>query len=139
MVRFTLQSSGAVVAGLAVALALVIAVEGFSELFHPFPPDADKSDMDVCKAHVAIYPTWVLAAAGVGWVLTVFAASWTAARLGPGRHPMIGAIVGVLLLAAAGFNVAMLPYAGWFKLFCLLLLPTAAIFGVMLARKPAAT
>jgi len=47
----------AVVAGMALAFALVVAVEFFSSIVHPFPADFDGN----IPAHVKRYPHWVLA------------------------------------------------------------------------------
>lgn len=66
----------ALITGLAVALGLVIAAEGFSEVFHPFPPGVDSSDMEVCRAHVARYPAWILAVIVPWWSATAFVSVW---------------------------------------------------------------
>lgn len=110
MIGAIIRSVGSVIAGLIVALMLVIGVEGLGSILHPFPPGVDPTDMEACKAHVAQYPTEVLALLGVVlWGLTVFVSSWLATRLGTGRHLAHGLVVGAILLAAAVFNMAMLP------------------------------
>jgi hypothetical protein len=53
MIGTTVRSVGAVLAGLVVAGVLVVGVEAFSSVVHPFPPDVDPTDYEVCKAHVA--------------------------------------------------------------------------------------
>ena len=137
MIGSILRSVGSVVAGLAVALALVFAVELFGAIVHPFPPGVDPNDYEVCKAHVARCPTWVLAVAAVGWAGTVFVSAWLATRLGTARHPAHGLVVGAILLALAGLNMAMLPYALWFPVVILVSFPLGTFWGVMLGRGPA--
>lgn len=129
-----LRSIGAVIAGLVVAMILIIAVEGISAVFHPFPPDVDPADYEACKAHVANYPTWVLVVATLGWGATVFLSSWLATRLGTGRHPAHGIVVGSLLCLAAAANIVMLPYAVWFEVGCPVLLPLCYIAGAWLGK-----
>ena len=131
-----LRSIGAVIAGLVVAMILIIAVEGISAVFHPFPPGVDPQDFEACKAHVAKYPTWVLAVAALGWGATVFLSSWLATRFGTGRHPAHGIVVGSLLYLAAASNILMLPYAMWFEVGCLVLLPLCAFAGAWLGKGP---
>ena len=138
MIVKILRSAGAIIAGLVVAFVLIVGVEFFSAIFHPFPPGADPSDMEVCKAHVANYPGWVLGVCGLGWILTVFVSTWLATRLGTARHPAHGIVVGVLLFAAAGFNMLMLPYPIWFELLNVILFPSATLTGVKLSRRPVA-
>jgi hypothetical protein len=129
-----LRSLAAVVAGIVVALAGLIAVEAMSAVLHPAPPGVDiAADIEACKAHVARYPSGVLALCGAAWGLVAFASAWVATRLGAGRHLAHGLFVGTLLLAAAIFNMAMLPYPAWFWL-NLIVLPAAFVYGAMLGR-----
>ncbi|MFN0198723.1 MAG: hypothetical protein ACKVT0_18405 [Planctomycetaceae bacterium] len=133
MIGSIIRSLAAVVAGLIVAFMLIIGVEGMSAVLHPFPPGVDSSDMEVCKAHVARFPQWILALAVVAWGFTVFAGSWVATRLGTGRHPAHGIVVGMLLLAAAVFNMSMLPYPAWFWV-NVIVFPLAFLWGAKLAQ-----
>jgi len=135
MIGSILRSVGSVVAGLVLAFAFVVAMEIFSEIYHPFPPGVDSSNLEVCK-HVARYPTWVLAVGAAGWAGGVFLAAWLATRLGTGRHPAHGLVVGAILLALAGMNMAMLPYALWFPIVILVSFPLGTYWGVMLGRGP---
>lgn len=133
-----LRSIGAILLSLVVAVALLIAVEGFSAIFHPFPPGVDPTDMEVCKAHVARYPGWVLAAAGVGWGGVAFATAWIATRLGAGRHRAHGIAIGSLLALAAAFNMVLLPYPIWFEVAMYVILPIAVFSATRLASAPSA-
>jgi len=63
MIVSILRSAGSIILSLVIALVLLMLVEGASAIFHPFPPGVDTSDLEVCKAHVAKYPRWVLALA----------------------------------------------------------------------------
>lgn len=128
-----LRSLGSVLAGLLAALALIAATEVFSTIFHPWPAGADLSDPAVCKAQVASYPTWVLAACAAGWIGAVFCGAWLATRLGTRRHVAHGWIVALLLLALAGMNIAMLPYAIWFPIAVVVGFPLAAFAATRLA------
>jgi len=99
----------AVVAGMALAFALVVAVELFSSVVHPVPANFDGN----IPEHVRRYPGWVLGVAALMWGATAAAATWVASRIG-GR--LAGAIVTLLLAAALAFNLSMLPYVMWFKI-----------------------
>ena len=116
-----------IIAGLAVAFALVIAVELFSAVVHPVPPDFKGTQEETC-AHVARYPQWVLAVAVPAWALTAFAGAWTAKRFGT-RPAAI--TVGLLLTAAVLCNVSMLPYPIWFKIAS----PLAVVAAVFVASR----
>lgn len=134
MIRSSMRSAGAIILSLVVAMALIIAVEVVTTIFHPFPPGVDTSDHEVVEAHVARCPHWVLALAVVGWGVTTFVSAWIATRLGAGRHPAHGIAIGSLLLLAAAFNMFMLPYPVWFELANLLALPLATFWAVKVGR-----
>ncbi len=130
-----LRSVGAVIAGLIIATVFVIGVEWMSSILHPFPPGADPTDIETCRAHVARYPTGVLLLCSLGWGLGTLASSWLAARLGPKRHAAHGIAVGLILLALAVANMAMLPYPAWFWIINLIVFPAGFWFGARLARE----
>lgn len=123
----------AVLFGLLTAFGLVVAVEWYGARVHPFPAGADPTDMAACIAHVASYPEWVLGVVVPMWGATSFAGAWVATRVGTARHPGHGFFVGLLLFAAAGFNMWMLPYPRWFEVANIVVLPTAAWAGSVLA------
>ncbi len=126
-----LRVPGSVVVGFVVAFALVIAVELFSAVVHPFPADFSGTPEEMCR-HVERYPAWVLAVAAAAWVGAAFVGTWVATRLG-GRTA--GIILGLFLIWAVGFNVSMLPYPLWFKVSTVVGIPVACLIGI---RQPTA-
>lgn len=123
--KTTLRTLAAVVAGLLAAFILIVAVEAFSEVVHPMPEGVARTTEEICR-HVERYPAWVLAVVVAAWGVTAFAGAWIARTIG-NRYAV--AIVGLLLLAAVGLNISMLPYPMWFKLANLLVVPIAIILG----------
>jgi hypothetical protein len=107
--KSVLRTLLAVVAGMALAFVLVVAVEFFSSVVHPFPANFDGN----IPEHVRRYPDWVLAVVVLMWGATAAAATWVASRIG-GR--LAGALVTLLLASGLAFNLSMLPYVIWFKI-----------------------
>lgn len=124
--RFVLRTVLAVAAGMAVAVALIVAVEWLSSVVHPFPPNFDGN----IPAHVKRYPQWALALVVVLWGATGAAAAWVASRIG---SRLAGGIIAVVLLAALLFNLSMLPYALWFKV----VMPVALALGCFVGMRQA--
>jgi hypothetical protein len=131
MVQKLLRLIGAIVAAIVTALVLLIAVELFSAVVHPFPPDF-KHTPEEMTAHVARYPQWVLAVVVPMWAATAFISTWIAGRLG-GRGVAI--FIAVLLLAAVMCNLSMLPYPLWFKI----VQPIAIVLAIVPAYRQIAT
>jgi hypothetical protein len=121
-----LRAVCSILAGVALALVLVIAVELVSAVIHPVPPGFTGTMDEMCK-HVERYPHWVLALVVPAWGGTTFASTWVTTRIG-GRA--CGAFVGLVLLAAVVFNIAKLPYSTWFKVLNLIAIPAAIYFGL---------
>jgi hypothetical protein len=113
------------------AIVLVVAVELFSAVVHPFPEDFGGTTEEMCR-HVERYPHWVLALVVAAWAVAAFAGTWTAKSLG---NLCSFAIVGLLLLAALVFNLSQLPYPIWFKIVNLLVIPAAILAGGRLATR----
>lgn len=123
------RAIAAVVVALAVALALIVAVELFGAIAHPFPPDFGGTPDEMCK-HVERFPAWVLAVVVPLWAGTAFIGTWLGGRIG-NRGCALG--VGLLLLGALIFNLSMLPYPIWFKIACVLAVGAAGVRGILVS------
>lgn len=118
----------AVVAGMALAVALVVAVELFSAVVHPLPAGFDGN----MGEHVRRYPHWVLGMVVLAWGATSAAATWVASRLG---NRLAGSVVALLLAWALIFNLTMLPYTIWFKIVMLGAFPIACLLGIKYGKR----
>lgn len=121
--KFAIRTLFAVVVGMALALALVIAVEAFSAVVHPIPADFNGN----MREHVRRYPHWVLGVVVLAWGATATAATWVASRVG---NRLAGSIVALLLAWALIFNLTMLPYTMWFKIVMFSVFPVACLLGI---------
>jgi hypothetical protein len=118
----------AVVAGLALALALVVAVEVFSSVVHPLPAELNGD----IPEHVRRYPHWILGVVVLAWGATGAAATWVASRIG-GR--LAGIVVTLVLAFALISNLSMLPYTPWFKAAMPVALLIACLLGIRYGRR----
>jgi len=98
--------------GFIFACLLVLLVEGFSNLVHPYPPDF-KGTSEEIRRQVETYPHWVLGVVTLLWGAIISRSVWLAVRIG-GR--ISGVLLGLLLLGALTYNVSQLPYPLWFKI-----------------------
>jgi hypothetical protein len=125
------RAIGATVAGLLLAFILVVAVEMFGAIVHPVPPDFGGTTEEMC-AHIERFPHWVLAVVVPAWAGTALVGTWIAGRLG---NRLCALVVGLLLLAALVSNIAMLPYATWFKAASVIAVASAVAAGVYLSGR----
>ena len=128
------RAVGAIVAGTFVAFILVVAMELFSEVVHPVPPDFGGTMDEMCR-HVERYPHWVLAVGVLAWASTAFASTWIAGRLG---NRGCALFIGLLLLTALICNISTLPYPIWFKVASLITIPSAIVAGLYLSSRRSA-
>jgi hypothetical protein len=126
-----LRTIGSIVAAMLVAFVLVVAVELFSAVVHPLPPDFGGTQEEVCQ-HVERYPSWVLAVVIPAWSATALTGTWIAGRLGNRGSALFLALA---ILATLILNLSMLPYPIWFKFGCLIAIPGASALGVYWSRR----
>ena len=126
--KFGIRTLFAVVVGMALALALVVAVELFSAVVHPIPADFNGN----MGEHVRRYPHWVLGVVVLAWGATSAAATWVASRVG---NRLAGSVVALLLAWALIFNLTMLPYTMWFKVVMFSVFPVACLLGIRYGQR----
>ena len=108
-----LRRIAAVIAGMIVAVLIVLASEGIGHKIYPPPPGTDMHDMANVKAFVATLPLSVLLIVLTGWLIATFAGTWLAARIA--GTPIPGYVVGALLLCGGIANAFMIPQPVWFS------------------------
>jgi glycerol uptake facilitator-like aquaporin len=122
----------AVLAGVGVAIGIVFAVEAINAKLYPMPPGTDFWDSEGMRAVMTRLPRAALLLVLLGWGLGTVAGAWIAARVS-GRRQGPAWTVGVVLLAAAVFNLLELPHPLWFWVVGVALFLPAAWLGGRLA------
>jgi hypothetical protein len=126
--RFALRTLSGIVVAMALAFALVVAVEWFGAIVHPIPADFNGN----IGEHVRRYPHWVLGVVVLAWGATSTAATWVASRIG---NRLAGIVVALMLASALIFNLTMLPYTMWFKIVMFSAFPVACLIGIRYGKR----
>ncbi len=134
MIGSIVRSVLAVIAGLAAAMFFIVGTEAVWAVVYPPAPGVDLHDMEACKAHIAKLPADAYVIAAAGWGLAVLAGTWVATRIGAGRHPVHGYVIGSILSAAAVANMLMLPYQALFWGLNLVSFPACTYMGTQWGR-----
>lgn len=121
----------AFIAGIAVAVALVMIIQKLGHSLFPPPTDLDPADREFMEAYVANLPWGPLAFVIASYFAATLAGGWVAGTVA-GEWPLLYAgVVGFFILAGAISTVMMIPHPAWFTI--------AAIAGIVIAALLAAT
>lgn len=104
---------------------LLIGVEMYSAVVHPFPPGFE-SNSQAIEHHIQNYPVWVLATIIPLWGLIAYTGTWVAIKLGTWGS---GYAIAVLMVIALLCCLTMFPYPWWFRL----LQPLAVMVAIFIA------
>jgi hypothetical protein len=129
----------AILAGLLVALATIIALEYLGMSLFPMPVGVTLQDETDLARLVAEAPTGKLLWVVLGWALAALLAGWTAARLSRAHRRIAALCVGGLIVAGVAATVATIPHPGWMVAAGLLLPLPLAWLAARLATRAAPT
>jgi hypothetical protein len=121
----------AVVAGVVVGFAVVMAIEMLSTVIFPLPEGVDPMDESAMREIMADIPTGAMVLVLAAWLLGTLAGVATAIRLHPARARWPGLVVAGLLAAATVANLLMLPHPVWMAVAA----PAALIAGLLLGLR----
>lgn len=130
-----MQKILAAVAGVVVAVAVVMAWQALTHMIDPAPSDMNWRDAAAVAEFMRAMPAWKFAVVIFGYGLAAFAGGWIAARVakGGGWHAWVPA---GFLLVGTFLNVSQLPHPVWFPAACILtILAGAWLSGRVAARK----
>lgn len=125
----------AVVAGVAVALAVVSLGDFLASRTWSPPPGSDLSTAGGLRVAMATIPTRTLIVLLLGWATAAAAGAFVATRLAPGRSQTPSLVVTALVLGATMVNLVSIPHPAWVWAGAIVLVPVAG----WLAGRAAAT
>jgi hypothetical protein len=131
-----LRAALAVVAGVVVGFAVVMAVEMLSTMAFPLPEGVDPMDEAAMREVMEDIPAGAMAMVVLAWFLGTIAGVVTAIRLHPMRERWPSYVVAGLLAAATVANLVMLPHPLWMVVAAPLALVAGLMLGLRLAGTP---
>ena len=121
-------------AGVAVALLIMLSVEYLQDALYPLPDYVDPDDATVTGAVILMMPLPAKLIIVSAWFLAAFGGGWIALRITDWRWSSI--IVMLLTIAGGIINIIQLPYPAWMQAGFVLLPPLGAWAAERLHRKP---
>tara|TARA_R110002096_G_scaffold5508_5_gene25742 strand:- start:12798 stop:13214 length:417 start_codon:yes stop_codon:yes gene_type:complete len=104
------------IAGIAVALVLVMLAEMLGHTVYPPPADLDFDDIDAVRSHIATLPVGAFAFVAGGWFAATLAGILVACRIGTARKRFFASMITGLMLLATVYNLATIPHPLWFSI-----------------------
>lgn len=123
----------AVVAGLAVAVILIMLIQKLGHNLYPPPPDLDPADQEFMREYVASLPWGPLAFVIASYVVASLVGGWLAAMIAGEWSLAYSGIVAVAVLAGVISTVTMIPHPVWFTVTSVVGIVLAALLGASLA------
>jgi len=130
----TIRSALVLLAGVVVAVLVVVLVDTLVGSLYPLPPGTDMNDQVSMRAAVAAMPTAAFILMLAGWVVAAGAGAYLAARLATRSAAMHGLIVSGFVLIATVANLAAIPHPVWLWPAGITLIPLAGWAATRLVR-----
>lgn len=118
-----LRDIAAVIAGLAVSIVVIMAVQMIGHAIWPPPEGLDWNDTEVIRTYTSQLPFLALLFPIVSYLLGALAGPFVACRIGTLRPLVFVGIIGLVLLAFTIANLIQVPHPVWFSV-----LAVAAVF-----------
>jgi hypothetical protein len=115
----------AIVAGIVMSFGCVAAFDAASAAFFPPPPGLNFNDPAVLAAYVVSMPFAAQAIIAAGWFCAPYIGALFAMYIG--RASLPGWIVAAAFLAAATFNIILIPHPQWMAIAAFVLPGLAAM------------
>jgi hypothetical protein len=105
----------AVVLGIALAIAIVAAVEALGHVIYPVPADIDWKDAAQVESYLGTVPTGAFFFVLAAWWLGTFGGGILACLIAREKPSLYSTIIGGFILAATVFNLISIPHPFWFS------------------------
>ncbi len=129
------RNIAAAIAGIAIAIGLVWAIESFGHSIYPPPEGLDFADADAMRAYTSSLPIGALLFVAAAWFVGTLAGTYAACRIGTASPLVFVLIVGGLMLVATTINLLMIPHPHWFSALGIIAIMVGAWLGKLLGGK----
>ena len=130
----TIRSALVLLAGVVVAVLVVVLVDTLVGSMYPLPEGTDLNDPARMRAAIAAMPASAFVLLLAGWVVAAAAGSYLAARLARRSPALHGLIVAIFVLIATVANLAAIPHPMWLWPAAILLIPAAGWAAAKMVR-----
>jgi hypothetical protein len=130
-----LRDIGAVIAGLAVSIAVIMAVQAAGHAMWPPPNGLDWNDSEVIRTYTSQLPFLALLFPIFSYFLGALAGPFAACRIGTAKPVLFVGIIGIVLLAFTVANLIQIPHPVWFSILAVAAILIGGWLALQLAAK----
>ena len=123
----------AVVAGLAVAVVLVVLIQKLGHSLYPPPEDLSQQDQEFITNYVASLPWGPLAFVAASYALATLGGGWVAAAIAGENSMIYSGFVALCVLGGAISAMIAIPHPTWFAATTVIGIAAGALVGASLA------
>lgn len=121
------------VAGVVVAMLLVMIVEMLGHAVYPPPTDLNFADPDSMQAYISTLPVGALLFVAAAWFVATLGGVLVACYIGTARNMIFAGVITGLMLLATTYNLVVIPHPVWFSITGVAGILVAAWLGLQLA------
>lgn len=130
-----LRNFGAIIAGIAVSVGIIMCVQMAGHALWPPPDGLDYNDTDVIRTYTSQLPFLALLFPIVSYFLGTLAGIYAACRIGTARPLILVGIIGIVLLASTVANLIQIPHPVWFSVLAVAAVIIGGWLALQLAEK----
>lgn len=104
----------AVLAGAALSIGLIAAIQAASTWLYPLPAGLDVNNREAMSNYVATLPVGAFLLVLTAYAVGGLGGGYLAARLAPAAPGKHAGVIALLLVAASAMNLMAVPHPGWF-------------------------
>jgi hypothetical protein len=130
----TIRSALVLLAGVVLAVLVVVLFDTLVGMLYPLPPGTDMNDEESMRKAVAAMPRSAFVVLLIGWIVAAGAGAYLAARLATQNVTEHGMIVAGFVLLATVANLAAIPHPTWLWPAAIALIPAAGWLATRLVK-----
>lgn len=139
MINALIRNVIAMLAGVIVAMVLIVLLQSVAHSVYPPPPGLDYTNPEVRKTVMMQAPAGALFIVLLSYFVGTFIGSWVAARLSAEAPLRQGYLIGLLLLVASVMNLKEVPHPLWFIVGNIVVVLVGALIGARWGVRKAST
>lgn len=124
----------AVIAGAALAVALITAIDRIGHWWYPAPGDLDFGNEEIVASYIASLPAGAFLIVLAGWGLGALCGGILAALIAREKPVLLATIIGALVALGTVMTLLSLPHPLWFSITAIVVIAVMTVLAGRIAK-----